>query len=69
MPVIPVDAAIENPFGAGSPLIYDMRWSAVEQDMTSSQPKGIMTIGIYLIAAVVVICGCLFFFARARSHD
>jgi hypothetical protein len=24
---------------------------------------------IYLIAAAVVICGCLFFFMRARSRD
>jgi len=28
-----------------------------------------MTIAIYLIAAAVVICGCLFFIMRIRSRD
>jgi len=28
-----------------------------------------MKIAIYSIIAVVVICGCLLFFRRARSHD
>jgi hypothetical protein len=29
----------------------------------------IMTIVIYLIAAAVVVCGCLFFLMRAHSRD
>jgi hypothetical protein len=28
-----------------------------------------MTIAIYLIAAAVVVCGCLFFIMRVRSRD
>jgi hypothetical protein len=29
----------------------------------------IMTIAVYLIPAAVIVCGCLFFIMRARSHD
>jgi hypothetical protein len=46
-------------------LIEDTRSS----DADLNRRTLIVTIAIYLIAAAVVVCGCLFFIMRARSRD
>jgi len=50
-----------EPFRDGRPLIWAWKLvPALERRLTMT---------IYLIVAAVVVCGCLFFFMRARSRD
>jgi hypothetical protein len=55
-------AFFENPFRAGTPLI---------RASTSVDRNGrfAMTVVVYLIAAAVILCACLFFFARVRARS
>jgi hypothetical protein len=38
-------------------------------DCSSNWRTLIVTIAVYLIAAAIAVCGCLFFIMRARSRD
>jgi hypothetical protein len=63
-----VDLAGKNPFHRGSPPICTS--TPNERHACSSKLEDtIVTIAVYLIAAAVLVCGCLFFIMRARSRD
>jgi hypothetical protein len=63
-----VDLAGKNPFHHGKPPICTS--TPNEQNGCSSNGRPlIVTIAVYLIAAALVVCGCLFFIMRARSRD
>jgi hypothetical protein len=61
------EVGIENtplgePFRDSRPLIWASK-------LVPALQRRLIIMTIYLIAAAVVICGCLFFFMRARSRD
>jgi hypothetical protein len=55
------DGVLRESFCDRGPLMYVSTLGRPERE-------AFMTI-IYLIVAAVVVCGCLFFFMRARSRD
>jgi hypothetical protein len=75
-----VSRALDRTKAAGSPsdrrilsatagLLSTHRYPIERNGCSSNRRTLIVTIAVYLIAAAVVVCGCLFFITRARSRD